>query len=520
MILPIGRREVDRFREIVAARLGLSFPEERLDDVAAALRNRSDRVTAGMAAAYVDLVATEAGWLAEASALVELLTVSETYFFRYADHFRALAEAVFPEIARERRHDRPLRILSAGCSSGEEPHSIAILALEHAAALGGARAEVVGIDVNAASLEKAARGRYSDWSFRETPSSVRERHFTRSGRDHVLRDEARRAVSFELRNLVDDDPAFWREGAFDVVFCRNVTMYFSADAAKRVVARFARVLEPSGFLLLGHAETLRGVSNEFHLCHTHETFYYRRRGAGRAGRALRSGEPGTAPARTTVALGSGWMEPIERFAASIQSASERIAKLSRECRDDAEPGAPSDAPSAPRGAPAGTWERDVAIDLFRRERFGEAVEILRTLSPASAADPDALLVQAIALANTGEIAAAEGACRRLLEIDCLNAGAHYVLALCREHAGDGSGVLEHDVTAIYLDPGFAMPHLHLGLAARRWGDAETARRELRQAMGLLPSEDAARILLFGGGFTREALVRACRTELAALSGPA
>lgn len=92
------------------------------------------------------------------------------------------------------------------------------------------------------------------------------------------------------------------------------------------------------------------------------------------------------------------------------------------------------------------------------------------------------------------------------------------MALCREHAGDRAGAVEHDQAAAYIDPGFAMPRLHLGLIARRSGDPEGARRELEQALVLIVREDAARILLYGGGFSREALTRLCRSELRARGG--
>jgi chemotaxis protein methyltransferase CheR len=108
------------------------------------------------------------------------------------------------------------------------------------------------------------------------------------------------------------------------------------------------------------------------------------------------------------------------------------------------------------------------------------------------------------------MAAAE-TCRRLLAIDELNAGAHYVLALCRENAGDRAGAIEHDRIAAHLDPTFAMPRLHCGLLARRCGDRDTARRELTQALVLLKREDVSRVLLFGGGFHREALLALCQS---------
>jgi chemotaxis protein methyltransferase CheR len=107
---------------------------------------------------------------------------------------------------------------------------------------------------------------------------------------------------------------------------------------------------------------------------------------------------------------------------------------------------------------------------------------------------------------------------QLLERDELNTGAHYLLALCRESAGDRQGALDHDSAAVYLDPAFAMPRVHLGLMARRAGDSEGARRELGQALLLLKREEASRLLLFGGGFTRDALIALCRAELVSAGG--
>jgi chemotaxis protein methyltransferase CheR len=122
-------------------------------------------------------------------------------------------------------------------------------------------------------------------------------------------------------------------------------------------------------------------------------------------------------------------------------------------------------------------------------------------------------LEAALLAHSGQLKAAEDACHRLLLIDELNAGAHYLLALCREHSGHRERAAEHDRVAAYLDPSFAMPRLHLGLLARRAGDRTAACRELAQALLLLRREDASRLLLFGGGFSREALMGLCESSL-------
>ena len=166
---------------------------------------------------------------------------------------------------------------------------------------------------------------------------------------------------------------------------------------------------------------------------------------------------------------------------------------------------------AARRAPSSPAPLAPAMDLMRRERFDEA---LAALAPEDEG-ADALLLRASLLVVSGDGPAAERVCARLLAVDELNAGAHYIMALCRDHAGDPSQAMAHDRAAIHLDPGFSMPHLHLGLLSRRSGDAETARRELELALGLLAREDVARIVLFGGGFGRDGLIGVCRGELAA-----
>jgi chemotaxis protein methyltransferase CheR len=122
------------------------------------------------------------------------------------------------------------------------------------------------------------------------------------------------------------------------------------------------------------------------------------------------------------------------------------------------------------------------------------------------------LLRAVLLTNCADPADAEAACRAVLSRDDLNAGAHYLVALCRERAGDTAAAREHDRIAVYLDPAFAMPHLHLGLLDKRCGQLGPARAELKRAAALLAREDASRILLFCGGFSRAALLAFIRAE--------
>jgi chemotaxis protein methyltransferase CheR len=159
------------------------------------------------------------------------------------------------------------------------------------------------------------------------------------------------------------------------------------------------------------------------------------------------------------------------------------------------------------------------MDLMKQERFAEALRLLSG-SPGAGGQPDALLLRAMLLVSTGDLAGAQELCREILQIDDLSAGAHYIMSICREHGGDRKGSIEHSQTAAYLDADFAMAHLQLGRLARRAGDVSAARRELGLALGLLSREDAARIVLFGGGFSREALMEVCRGEIKACGGVA
>lgn len=325
---------------------------------------------------------------------------------------------------------------------------------------------------------------------------MQHKWFRPDGREVVLDRSVRNAVKFEAANLASEDPGLWQPDPYDVIFCRNVLMYFAPEQMRAAITRIAHALAPGGFLFLGHAETLRGISDAFHLRHTHGTFYYERK--ERIGRSMAQPEwPTPRPqAAPVAAMGDAWFHTISR-------ATERVAALV--------PARPAVEPMAHVSSIA--WDPAPAFDLLRRERFADALDYVQARPPTDGRDPDVLLLEAALLAYSGQIPAAEQACRHLLLIDELSAGAHYVLGLCREQSADREGAAEHYRVAAYLDPDFAMPRLHQGLLARRMGEREGARRELAQALVLLKREDASRLLLFGGGFNRQALTALCESAL-------
>jgi chemotaxis protein methyltransferase CheR len=508
-----------RFRGWIAQRLGLHFDDTKLEFLAEVLLRRADEKGLALRP-YLDRL-EGADIDAELQALALELTVPETYFFRHLDQFRAFAEVALPEAQAARGRMRKLSLLSAGCASGEEPYTLAMLAYEGADP--GWNVAIRAFDINPAMLAKAARGIYSAWALRETPATSKRRWFRSVGREFELDGTIRAAVSFQEINLAQENAELWAAAKYDVIFCRNVLMYFTPQSAQALTARLTHSLAPGGHLFLGHAETLRGLSNDYHLRHTHGAFYYQRKfsqnkrrdngedpvdGVSEEESALHSAVWSVAPLPSLTCT-TTWQD-------TIQNASDRIQVLTK--RPTPQPALRRDSgPGSPLQAAA---QLLLVLELLKKERFSDALDLLGRVPSESERDPDVLLLRAALLTHSGNLSAAASVSAQLLEYDELNTGAHYLLALCRESAGDRQGALDHYSSAIYLDPGFAMPRLHLGLMARRDGDLEGARRELGQALLLLKREDASRLLLFGGGFGREALIALCRAELDSAGGVA
>lgn len=211
---------------------------------------------------------------AELVTLVEQLTTHETYFFREEYQLDALREEILPELEQRLGGHKRLSIWSAGCSTGEEVYTLAMILLSDPR-FRGWHVRVVGSDISREVLAKARAARYAERSFRTTPPEVRERFFELDGDRWRVRDEVRNLCSFAQLNLVETE-RYRILGACNVILCRNVLMYLASDARRRVVDGFYDALAPGGWLLLGHSESLLNVSTRFELAHLEKDLVYRR----------------------------------------------------------------------------------------------------------------------------------------------------------------------------------------------------------------------------------------------------
>lgn len=214
----------------------------------------------------------------ELSEVVDLLTTNETYFFREDFQLRTFVEEILPELRKRKEQEgkRQLRIWSAGCSSGEEPYTLAMLLLDQPW-LQSWRVEVIGTDISQRVLQMARQGLYSETSFRTTDQVYKRRFFTEVDGKARVNDEVRDLVTISHLNLFDHARVALL-GRMDVIFCRNVIIYFDQDGKKKVIDHFFQRLNPEGFLLLGHSESLINISNAFQLRHFKHDMVYQKPG--------------------------------------------------------------------------------------------------------------------------------------------------------------------------------------------------------------------------------------------------
>lgn len=212
----------------------------------------------------------------EMSDLMDVLTTNETYFFREAFQLKALTEEILPELkaAKEKKGDKSLRIWSAGCSTGEEPYTIAMLVLEMGC-FKGWRVEIIGTDISQRVLQQSRKAVYGKSSFRATEEQYVRRFFQEQDGGFKVNDEVRELVTISHLNLFDQNRLALL-GQMDVILCRNVIIYFDQAAKKKIIESFYRMLREGGFLLLGHSESLMNISTAFALKHLKNDMVYQK----------------------------------------------------------------------------------------------------------------------------------------------------------------------------------------------------------------------------------------------------
>jgi chemotaxis protein methyltransferase CheR len=262
--------------ELLRRHCGLHFGSESRFILEKRLGRRLRELELTNFSAYHYLVRNAPPGDGEFARLIDELTTNETYFLRERSQLRALISEILPELQlqRSRRIGAPVSIWSAGCSSGEEPYSIVILALE-AGMVPGVDIRVYASDISQRMLHKARQGEYREASFREIDPCLREKYFVEKEACWRISDSVKKHVDFIHLNLLDRSKIALL-GSMDVILCRNVIIYFDVESKRDVIQTFFEKLRPGGHLLLGHSESLINLSNAFELRHLRNDLVYRR----------------------------------------------------------------------------------------------------------------------------------------------------------------------------------------------------------------------------------------------------
>jgi len=446
------RAILHRINSRLAEEMGLNYPDNRLHELHRGVQAVCQQLGWGEGDDCLDRFRQIEFDREQIELLASHLTIGETYYFREPQSFQALETTILPPlISRRRETSRILRFWSAGCSSGEEAYSIAILLQRMIPDWRDWSLTILATDINPTVLAKAQRGIYRPWSFRGSDEAFRKKYFTPAGENSLqIKPEVREMVQFAYLNLADAGsyPALATNTlAVDAIFCRNVLMYFSDTGIRQTGKRFGQALVDGGWLVLSPSEASRHYFPDLEPVNFPGTIFF-----NKTGRPAPS-EPLLPPP----------LPPEEVVDAAPLPSWEDV------------PLAPL--ASLPRGE--GDPEEPVPAEVEHRDSAG-AVR---------------------ALADQGRLPEALELCGKLLSRDRLEVTLHYLQASLQQETGDVTGAIRTLRGALFLQPNFVMAHFLLGNLLRQQGKVSDAKRHLSRAAGLLEDLPAEGIPPEGEGLT-------------------
>jgi chemotaxis protein methyltransferase CheR len=498
-----------RFSRLAHTWFGLYFGDRRRSDLERGVKQAFAATTCKDLDDYYHMLQDDdRGTIARAQ-LVNALTVSETHFFRNEAQFDALLGHVLPQIIERRRDLRTLRIWSAGCASGEEPYSIAMLLRMLLPDVDDWSITILGTDVNTASLDRARRAVYSSWAFRETRAKhLRTRYFRPQGNHYALVPEIRNMVTFGRLNLMEDPyPAYETNTTFmDLILCRNVTIYFSEQVTRQVVGSFYDSLVDGGWLVVGHSEYALGTYRQFQTRSFDGAILYQRDpaplvqprdwswwvGQRAKPKAMLPVNPPVAPAEVPVPA------PIEVPVAAPVDTTVAVP-----------PEVP--APVSPAIEQEDQDPVEMAQELLE---YGHSERARDLLSEVIVQEPGNAPVCALlgqAYANLGQWDEAKKWCQQAIDVDKLSLEAYYTLALVAQHQGELDAALDAMKKVVYIDRSSILGHFGLADLYHNKRQFPMALKSLDNVYRLLAKRANEETIPGSGGITtarlRETIVR-------------
>ena len=470
---------LSQLSEFISTQMGLHFPKERWPDLERGIKSASREFGFDNMELCIQWLMNSPLTKAQIETLGSYLTVGETYLFREKKSFEVLEESILPELIRSRQHsEKYLRIWSAGCCTGEEPYSIALLLRKVLADWDGWKITILATDINPHFLKKASEGVYSEWSFRDTPLWVKDKYFRQKGQGRCeVFPHIEKIVTFCYLKLAEDSyPSLLNNtNAMDIIFCRNVLMYFASDRAKRVVENFRRSLVEGGWLIVSPSETSHILFSQFTPINFPGAILYRKAEFTKQVAETSSREP--------------WIWFQESVAEEIEP-SIHVGEI------DAEPPIADrpllSLPELPKSKPA-LKPYQQALALYAQGCYADAAEKISLILSENPNDAEAMALLARLFANQGKLREALEWCERAISADKLSPTFRYLFATILQEQARHEEAVNSLRQALYLDPNFVLAHFMLGNLARQQRKFKETERHFANALAILrafPQEDA------------------------------
>jgi len=531
--------EVERFQTLLIERSGLVFEGRRVREMEKSISTRMIELGISSFEDYYSFLADPEKGEHELNQLVISLTVGETQFFRTPDQFAALRKYIFPEILERKSEEKDLLLLSAGCSTGEEPYTLAILMRELLSDFDSWNIEIRGCDINQDFLDMAWEGVYTERKLKLVDPATRQKYFNRlSGNRWQVKDFLKEDVTWFHHNITTNDMAgLTGNRKVQLFLCRNVLIYFNQETIQRVIGNFYDWIESQGYLMLGYSESLFKINDSFQPLHTPEAFLYQK--AAKPESRQKSIPSHAGPLERNELLQALGSRPHPRASSSRppQSIERHLkgagpsrlekgpAKQAPVVTRTSEQAGPNRAAMKPREESKGPcpsedalWKQ--ALAFFGEENFTEASDNFRRILEQDPGSARAHLGLGFILANQGHDEEAREYADKAVELDDLMPGTYFLLALLEERGANSEEAIKNYQRVILLDPDFAMAHFNLAHLYLKMERERDAAREFGNTISILERDTDNFSLNFSGGLSREAVISFCRMQLPESKGPA
>lgn len=479
--------------QAISELMGLNFQNERLTDLARNFAAASAKLGFNSIEIFVQSLIKRQLSRNQLELLASYLTVGETFFFREPESFSLLEKKILPQIAAKRENNKMLRLWSAGCCSGEEPYSLAITCRRAIPDIDDWLLSILATDLNSTFLQKGKAATYSAWSFRGVPQAIQQQYFVKNGpASWTVIPSVRKMVSFAYLNLaLDPYPSLQTQtNAMDVILCRNVLMYLTAQHQEKVVSSLYDCLVEGGYLLVNPAETgisfLKKFENE-----NHDGVIIYRKGAN--GNDNFDDKP--------YFSSSFELTPSVDFPDHDYLAQES-ASIDESLDADQQPESSKTPAVAEKTEKPPAPSFEIASKMAEAGSFDAAIIQLEQIA---ASEPDlarAPILLARLLANTGKLDKSIVWCQKAIKIEPTNPTGYFLQANISNELGHKSEAIAAFKNVLYLDQNCILAHYSLGCLYKETDRIKQAKRHFEISLELLSQLKADEALAEGGGITK------------------